>query len=594
MSPATIDRYLAPARHRMQVRGISTTTPAPALQRNSIGLSKAGDTRACCAKRWQWFHVLTTSPTASSLNSGEYSLRLLARLNILSWKGATKRGGKASNWCRLLRGLSKPVVSTPGSRHNVLVNQSPMTTDVADRVVIIGGGPGGYEAALVAAQLGAQVTVVDTDGLGGSAVLTDCVPSKTLIATAELMSELREAPELGINVADVEGDQAHRVSVDLISVNHRVKELAASQSADISDRVRREKVRVVKGRGRLTSHGSVQVDLTEGGSEELAADAILVATGAAPRTLPSAQPDGERILTWEQVYDLKETPTKLIVVGSGVTGAEFASAYLLMGIDVCLVSSRDRVLPGEDADAAGVLEEVLRRRGMEVLSQSRMESVTRSGDEVTVTLTDGRQVTGSHCLLALGSIPNTTDLGLEEAGVAVDDGGFIRVDRVSRTTSRGIYAAGDCTGVLMLASVAAMQGRIAMWHFLGDAVAPLDLKKVSSNVFTSPEIATVGWSHRAIDEGQINAEVIKLDLAGNPRAKMQGIRDGFVKIFARPGTGIVIGGVVVGPRASELIHPISLAVSESLTADQVAHAFTVYPSISGSIAEAARRLHNPG
>ncbi|HMU36716.1 MAG TPA: FAD-dependent oxidoreductase, partial [Marmoricola sp.] len=211
-----------------------------------------------------------------------------------------------------------------------------------------------------------------------------------------------------------------------------------------------------------------------------------------------------------------------------------------------------------------------------------------------VTLTDGRQVVGSHCLLALGSIPNTADLGLEEAGVAVDDGGFIQVDRVSRTTSRGIYAAGDCTGVLMLASVAAMQGRIAMWHFLGDAVAPLDLKKVSSNVFTSPEIATVGWSNQAIDEGQIKAEVIRLDLAGNPRAKMQGIRDGFVKIFARPDTGIVIGGVVVGPRASELIHPISLAVSESLTADQVAHAFTVYPSISGSIAEAARRLHNPG
>ncbi len=486
------------------------------------------------------------------------------------------------------------MVSTPRSRHNVLVNQSPMPTDVADRVVIVGGGPGGYEAALVAAQLGAQVTVVDTDGLGGSAVLTDCVPSKTLIATAELMSELREAPELGINVSDSEGDQAHRVSVDLASVNKRVKQLAANQSADIAERVRREQVRVVQGRGRLTSHGAVKVDLAAGGVEEIAADAILVATGAAPRTLASAQPDGERILTWEQVYDLNETPSRLIVVGSGVTGAEFASAYQLMGIDVCLVSSRDRVLPGEDADAAGVLEEVLRRRGMEVLSKSRMESVTRAGEVVTVTLTDGRQVVGSHCLLALGSIPNTADLGLEEAGVAVDDGGFIQVDRVSRTSSRGIYAAGDCTGVLMLASVAAMQGRIAMWHFLGDAVAPLDLKKVSSNVFTSPEIATVGWSNQAIDEGQIKAEVIRLDLAGNPRAKMQGIRDGFVKIFARPDTGIVIGGVVVGPRASELIHPISLAVSESLTADQVAHAFTVYPSLTGSIAEAARRLHNPG
>ncbi|HNA99719.1 MAG TPA: NAD(P)H-quinone dehydrogenase, partial [Marmoricola sp.] len=443
-------------------------------------------------------------------------------------------------------------------------------------MVILGGGPGGYEAALVAAQLGAQVTIVDTDGLGGSAVLTDCVPSKTLIATAEVMSELREAPALGVSMADAEGDVAHRVRVDLAAVNQRVKELAASQSADIAERVRRENVRVVAGRGRLRDNTTVSVELAAGGTEEINAEAILIATGAAPRTLPTAQPDGERILTWEQVYDLKETPTKLIVVGSGVTGAEFASAYLLLGIEVVLVSSRDRVLPGEDADAAAVLEEVLRRRGMDVLSKSRMESVTRNGDEVTVTLTDGRQVTGSHCLLALGSIPNTADLGLEQAGVVVDDGGFIKVDRVSRTSARGVYAAGDCTGVLMLASVAAMQGRIAMWHFLGDAVAPLDLKKVSSNVFTSPEIATVGWSQQAIDEGQINAETVRLDLAGNPRAKMQGIRDGFVKIFCRPGTRIVIGGVVVGPRASELIHPISLAVSESLTADQVAHAFTVY------------------
>ena len=319
---------------------------------------------------------------------------------------------------------------------------------------------------------------------------------------------------------------------------------------------------------------------------------MLIATGAAPRVLTSAQPDGERILTWEQVYDIDEVPSKLVVVGSGVTGAEFASAYLSLGVDVTLVSSRDRVLPGEDADAAAVLEDVLTRRGMKVLSKSRMESVTRDGDSVTVTLTDGQTVVGSHVILALGSVPNTADLGLEEAGVTLDEGGFVTVDRVSRTSARGVYAAGDCTGVLMLASVAAMQGRIAMWHFLGDAVAPLDLKKVSSNVFTAPEIATVGWSQRAVDAGEIGAEAVMLPLAGNARAKMQGVHDGFVKLFCRPGTGIVIGGVVVGPRASELIHPVSIAVAESLTADQLAHAFTVYPSMSGSIAEAARRLHH--
>ena len=461
-----------------------------------------------------------------------------------------------------------------------------------DRVVIVGGGPGGYEAALVAAQLGATVTVVDSDGLGGSAVVTDCVPSKTLIATAELMTDLSGAPELGVSFEDHEGDSADHVVVDFDRVNRRVKKLAADQSDDIGRRLEREGVRVVRGFGRLEGADQVVVELTEGGTETIGADAVLLATGAAPRTLPTAEPDGERILTWEQVYDLTEAPTKLIVVGSGVTGAEFASAYMSLGIEVVLVSSRDRVLPGEDADAATVLEDVLKRRGMEVLSKSRMESVKRDGDEVTVTLTDGRTVQGSHCLLALGSIPKTADLGLEEAGVAVDEGGFVRVDRVSRTSARGVYAAGDCTGVLMLASVAAMQGRIAMWHFLGDAVTPLDLKQVSSNVFTAPEIATVGWQQKAIDAGEIPAETVRLDLAGNPRAKMQGVHDGFVKLFCRPGTGIIVGGVVVGPRASELVHPISIAVAESLTVDQMAHAFTVYPSMSGSIAEAARRLHH--
>ena len=209
---------------------------------------------------------------------------------------------------------------------------------------------------------------------------------------------------------------------------------------------------------------------------------------------------------------------------------------------------------------------------------------------MTVTLADGRTVEGSHCILALGSVPNTADLGLEEAGVDVGDGGFVRVDRVSRTSARGMYAAGDCAGVLMLASVAAMQGRIAMWHFLGDAVAPLDLKKVSSNVFTSPEIATVGWSQQAVDAGKIQVETLTLPLAGNPRAKMQGVRDGFVELFARPAPG---------RRRRRRRRPAGLGADPPglagrgrvAQADQLAHAFTVYPSLSGSMAEAARRLH---
>lgn len=451
-------------------------------------------------------------------------------------------------------------------------------------VVIIGGGPGGYEAALVGAQLGGRVTLIDSEGLGGASVLTDCVPSKTLIATAEVMTEVKESAELGIRFGP------ERVLVDLGAVNKRVLALASQQSADIAERLRREGVEIVVGSGRMDGPERVIAETLDG-FREFDADVILIATGAHPRVLPDAVPDGRRILSWTQLYDLPELPEKLIVVGSGVTGAEFASAYHALGAEVVLVSSRDRVLPGEDPDAARVLEEVLTRRGMQVLSKARAASVAREDEQVVVTLTDGRTITGSHCLLAVGSVPNTEGLGLEKAGVETDDRGFITVDKVSRTTARGVYAAGDCTGVLMLASVAAMQGRIAMWHSLGDAVTPLDLATVSSNVFTAPEIATVGVTQQQVDSGEFKAVSVLLPLEGNARAKMQGLRDGFVKIFCLPITGIIVGGVVVAPRASELIFPLAAAVAQRITVDQLATDFTVYPSLSGSISEAARRLH---
>lgn len=456
-------------------------------------------------------------------------------------------------------------------------------------VVIIGGGPGGYEAALVGSQLGGRVRLVDSDGLGGSAVLTDCVPSKTLIATAEIMTMVERAGALGIRL-DGSADRSS-VSVDLGAVNRRVLDLAQQQSRDIEKQMENAGVEVIEGRGRLDGTNTVVVTRPDGTEERLDTDIVLVATGSTARELPSARTDGERILNWTQLYDLTELPEKLIVVGSGVTGAEFASAYRALGAEVVLVSSRRLVLPGEDADAAMVLQDVFERRGMQIMSQSRAESVTRDGDEVTVTLTDGRTVTGTHCLMAVGSVPNTTNMGLPDAGVKVSGSGHIEVDKVSRTSVRNIYAAGDCTGVMPLASVAAMQGRIAMWHALGDAVAPLDMSGVASNVFTAPEIATVGVTQAQVDSGEVRALSYTLPLKGNARAKMQEIREGFVKLFCLPTTGIIVGGVVVSPAASELIHSLSIAVSERITVDNFAHDFTVYPSLSGSFAEAARRLH---
>lgn len=271
------------------------------------------------------------------------------------------------------------------------------------------------------------------------------------------------------------------------------------------------------------------------------ADITLIATGVRPRELPDAKPDGERILNWTQMYRLAELPTRLIVVGSGVTGAEFASAYNALGVDVVLVSSRAQVLPSEDADAARVIQTVFENTGMTIMSQCRAVAARREGDGVVVTLEDGREIAGSHVLMAVGGVPNTENLGLETAGVETTESGHIKVDKVSRTTARGVYAAGDCTGVFALASVAAMQGRIAMWHSLGDAVTPLDLRTVSSNVFTTPMVASVGIGQSDLDAG-FAARSIMLPLASNARAKMQNQPEGFIKLFSLPTTGIVVGG----------------------------------------------------
>lgn len=464
---------------------------------------------------------------------------------------------------------------------------------MATRIVIIGGGPAGYEAALVAAARGPEVvhvTVVDSDGIGGACVLWDCVPSKTFIASTGVRTELRRAPNLGYSL-DFE-----QYKISLPQINERVKTLAAAQSVDIAERLRNDGIELIAGRGELIddvpgmAQHRVKVHGADGEVSQLTADVVLIATGASPRVLPNAAPDGDRILNWRQLYDLEALPEHLIVVGSGVTGAEFVNAYTELGVTVTVVASRDQILPHEDSDAAAVLEEVFSERGVTLVKNARAESVTRTSDGVRVTMADGRTVDGSHALMTVGSVPNTTGLGLERVGIELGPGNYLNVDRVSRTSVPGIYAAGDCTGLLPLASVAAMQGRIAMYHALGEAVTPIRLRTVAAAVFTRPEIAAVGVPQAKIDDGSVPARTLTLPLNTNARAKMSSLRRGFVKIFCRPATGVVIGGVVVAPIASELILPIALAVQNGIPVTELAQTFSVYPSLSGSITEAARQL----
>lgn len=455
------------------------------------------------------------------------------------------------------------------------------------RVAIIGGGPAGYEAALVAAQLGAEVTLIESMGAGGACVLSDCVPSKTFIAASNVLTEIHESTEMGVGAVDT--------TIDAKAVNSRVRRLATQQSTDIAQKLTAAGVDLVYGRGALLDNKinyvhRVRVAPVEGEPYDLDCEVVLIATGATPRTLASAPTDGERILSWRQLYDLDELPEHLVVVGSGVTGAEFASAYLAMGSQVTLISSRDRVMPHEDAEAAEVVGKVFVQRGMDVRNHSRAAAAHRTDSGVEVELEDGSTVSGSHALICVGSVPNSDDLGLHAYGVAVSERGYITVDKVSRTNVPGVYAAGDVTGVHALASVAAMQGRIAIWHALGEAVRPIKLPHVAANVFTDPELASVGVSQGDVDSGKADCRAVLLPLTSNPRAKMVDRTEGFVKLFAWNSSGIVAGGVVVASRASELITPIALAVEQRLTVEQVARTFTIYPSLSGSIAEAARQL----
>ncbi|CAD66711.1 NAD(P)H-quinone dehydrogenase [Tropheryma whipplei] len=450
------------------------------------------------------------------------------------------------------------------------------------KIVVIGGGPGGYSAALSGALLGADVVLIENQAVGGSATLTDVVPSKTLIASAERAVFVAQGADFGIRFQNC-------VSADIGHINRRIMDLTRAQSADMFSTLTGAGVRVVYGHAALDGPNRVLVSVSGQEKYEFFANTVVVATGSSPRVLPNAIPDGKRILTWKQLYTLEQVPEHIIVVGSGVTGAEFASAFRNLGSEVTLVSSRDRVLPGGDEDAADLIQEVFINSGMKLLNRARAQAAAACNGGVVVTLTDGTEVRGTHCLMAVGSVPNTSGIGLETANIALNPAGRITVNRVACSSVPGVYAAGDCSDFLPLASVAEMQGQVAVYHAMGENANPIELKNLASTVFTTPEIATVGRSEKAIDKARATA--LKVDLATNSRAKILGIKTGFVKMIVSRETGTVLGGVVVAPNASDLIFPISVAVQNRLSADQLSQSFAVYPSLTISLWHAARASH---
>jgi pyruvate/2-oxoglutarate dehydrogenase complex dihydrolipoamide dehydrogenase (E3) component len=451
---------------------------------------------------------------------------------------------------------------------------------MAVRFVILGGGPAGNTAATYAARLGGDVTLIERDVVGGAAHLWDCIPSKTMIATGGAMSFSRRIEGMGLSHQD-----AH---LDLEAQRRRVSEIEDHLHSQLTRLLDSQGVRLIRGSGRLVGPHEVAVDV-DGSTETIEADAILVATGSRPRIPEWANPDGERVLTTRDAYPPPAMPEHLVVIGSGVTGVEFVHMFSSFGSKVTLIVSRQQVLPQKDPEVAAALEEELLRRGVRLLKGARAEGIDCDGGEVAVRCDDGRVARGSHALLAIGSIPNSDDLGLEKAGV-VTDGGYVPINHHCQSNVGHIYAAGDVSGKLPLSSVASMQGRKIAEHIMGIHTRfhrHIDYEKAASAIFTEPEIADVGLAEAEAFATGRKIRVTKVPYQATAKALINDDPGGFVKIVSDPATGVVLGGSIVGRHAAELISVLALAVTANLKVSDIVESCLAHPTLSEALAEAA-------
>ena len=459
-----------------------------------------------------------------------------------------------------------------------------------ERFVILGGGPAGNVAATYAARLGAEVTVVERDVIGGAAHLWDCIPSKSMIATGGAMSFMQRSEGMGL--------ENGTPTIDTEMLTTRIGRIKDKMSGNTTELLQSQNVRLMRGAGRFTGPHTIEV-VGESGTEEVQFDSALVSTGSCPRVPEWCSPDGERILTTRDCYPPRVFPESVTVVGSGVTGVEFVHMFSSFGSDVTLVVSRQQVLPGKDPEVAAVLEQEFMDRGVKLLMGARAQAIERvdadgnpdpEGDRVVVRCDDGRSVTSSHAVLAIGSVPNTADIGLDLAGVYVNDWGYVDINHHCVTNVEHIYAAGDISGKLPLSSVASIQGRKVAEHVMGlhtRSHRHLDYDKAASAIFTEPEIADVGLAEAEAFSSGRKIRVTKVPFSATAKAMINNDTRGFVKIISDPATGVILGGSIVGRHAAELISVIAVAVTAGLTVTDLVESILVHPALSEALAEAA-------
>ena len=450
-------------------------------------------------------------------------------------------------------------------------------------VLIIGGGPGGYVAAIRAAQLGLNVACVEADKLGGVCLNIGCIPTKALLTSAALVNEIKTAGAHGITFAEA--------NVDLGPAQERSRAIAEQLSKGVSHLFKKNKITHIQGRGRLLAGGGVEVEAADGGRQAYSAAHVILATGSRPRDIPVLPIDEDRIWSSTGALFQSEAPETLAVVGAGAVGMEFADVYNAYGTKVTVIEALDRILPLEDADSSDVVERSFKKRGMDFHTGALVESADVTKKSVKLVFKDkkGQQQTlkVQNVLSAVGRVPNTNDLGLDDAGVALDDQGFFVVDEYMRTSATGVYAVGDCAGNQLLAHKAMHEGVICVEAIAGQAHGTVDYQNVPNCTYCNPEVASVGLTEEEAREQGLEIDIGKFPWVANGRALAAGHSEGFVKVIRGAQYSEILGAHIVGAHATELIGEFVVGRHLESTVEEMGRAMHPHPTLSEAIAEGA-------
>ncbi len=449
-------------------------------------------------------------------------------------------------------------------------------------VVVVGAGPGGYVAAIRAAQLGMRVVLVERESLGGVCLNWGCIPTKALLRNADVARLVTAGGKtFGFSVENVQLDYGEAVE--------RSRQVSARLVKGVGALMKGNNIDVLIGHGRLKSPTEVEVTLADGGTQTLSAGAIILATGARARTIPGVEVDGERVLTSREALERRTLPKSAVIIGAGPIGLEFATVWSSYGADVQVVEMLDHILPAEDEEAAAELGRYLRRQKIKALTSTRVQSVTRTESGVVVHVQDSKgesDLEAEVALIAIGVRPNSEDLGLETVGVGVDRG-WVKVDDMMRTNIPTIYAIGDLNGRLPLAHVASAQGILAVEAIAGHAPTPFNRQLMPRGTYTSPQVASFGMSE-AEARSQLSEVVVgKFPFLPNGKALALGENEGFVKIVSDAQSHEIVGAVIVGPEATEILPELVLAAQWELTPEEIANAVHAHPTLNEAVMEAA-------